>query len=138
MTIGGSVIVKAHAAANQSVQATIAAAPVPPSPLPSEATAHASNTVRAAEKYVVELEQERRNGFDIPKYSRYNFGKDMPAVFAGLRQVDGQILALLKIGEEIFVEPVDKRTARSLKRTAIGQHIALKAFGVIKTKGRSR
>jgi hypothetical protein len=130
--------VKPRAAGNLPVQATITAPPAPPSPLPSEATASPTNAVRAAEKYVVEREQERRNGFDIPKFSRYNFGKVMPAVFAGLRQVDGQILALLKIGEEIFVEPVDERTARNLERTAIGQHIELKAFGVIKTKGRSR
>lgn len=62
----------------------------------------------------------------------------MSAVFAGMRQIDGHALALLKIGEEIFVQPVDESTTRRLKRIAVGQHIVVKAQGVIKTKGRSR
>lgn len=104
----------------------------------ADETARLSGAARAAEHYVIEREQKRRNGFDIPKHSRYNFANEMSAVFAGIRQIDGQALALLKIGEVIFVQPVDESTARRLKRIAIGQQIVVKALGAIKTKGRSR
>jgi hypothetical protein len=97
-----------------------------------------SSAPRAAEKYVIEREQKRCNGFDIPKHSRYNFSKEMPSTFAGIRRVDGQALALLKIGDEIFVQPVDESTVRKLKHMALGQQIIVKAHGVLKTKGRRR
>lgn len=116
-------------------------ATVPFAELPRMVTRQAplvSPAEQAAEKYVIEREQKRCNGFDITKHSRYNFSKEMSAVFAGMRQVEGQHLALLKISDEIFVKPVDESTARRLKRLAVGQHIVVKTQGVIKTKGRGR
>jgi hypothetical protein len=93
---------------------------------------------RAAEKYVLEREQKRCNGFDIPKHSRYNFGKEFAAGFGGIRQIDGQALVLLKVSDEIVVKPIDESTARRLRRIPLGQQIAVQAHGAIKTKGRSR
>lgn len=116
-------------------------APVAVAEVPHTFAKHASllsPAEQAAEKYVIEREQKRCNGFDITKHSRYNFSKEMSAVFAGMRQVDGQQLALLKISEEIFVKPVDESTARRLKRLALGQEIVVKTQGVIRTKGRGR
>ncbi|MES3021661.1 MAG: TraI/MobA(P) family conjugative relaxase [Pseudomonadota bacterium] len=92
----------------------------------------------AADKYITEREQKRLNGFDIKKHSRYSFHKDASAAHAGTRQIDGQALALLDMGKEIMVLPVDDATARRLKRVAIGQTLSLTANGAIKTKGRSR
>jgi hypothetical protein len=61
------------------------------------------------------------------------------ATFAGIRQVEGQSLALLKRGEEVMVLPVDEPTARRLKRLAVGDAITVTPQGSIKTtKGRSR
>jgi len=76
--------------------------------------------------------------FDIPKHARYNQGNDGAAAFAGIRQVEGQTLALLKHGEEVMVLPVDDATARRLKRVAVGEVVTVTPKGSIKTKGRSR
>ncbi|OQW86274.1 MAG: conjugal transfer protein TraI [Rhodoferax ferrireducens] len=94
----------------------------------------------AADKYIAEREATRLKVFDIPKHSRYNQGNDGAAAFtfAGVRQVEGQALALLKRGDEIKVLPVDEATARRLKRVAVGEAVAVTAKGSIKTKGRSR
>ena len=69
---------------------------------------------------------------------RYNFFNDGTLDYAGIRQIEGQALALLKVGEDIMVLPVDDATARRLKRMAVGQKLGVTAKGVIKTKGRSR
>ncbi|WP_017879689.1 TraI/MobA(P) family conjugative relaxase [Janthinobacterium sp. CG3] len=92
----------------------------------------------AADKYIAEREQKRAKVFDIPKHIRYNFTNDATVLFGGLRQIDGQALALLKQGEEVIVLPVDDATARRLKRVTVGEQIGVTAKGAIKTKGRSR
>jgi hypothetical protein len=92
----------------------------------------------AADTYITEREQKRSKGFDIPKHTRYTFTKDGAVEYAGIRQIEGQPLALLKLGEEIMVLPVDAATAKRLKRMAVGQQVGLTAKGAIKTKGRGR
>jgi hypothetical protein len=91
----------------------------------------------AADKYIVEREQKRLNGFDIPKHVRYH-EHDGSAAFAGMREVDGQKLVLLKKGEEVMVLPIIEATARRLKRLVVGDAVAMTPRGFIKTKGRSR
>ena len=97
-----------------------------------------TSAAKAADKYVIEREQKRCNGFDITKHARYTFTQEMSVEYAGIRRIDGQALALLKAGNEILVFPVDDATARRLKRISLGQQIEVSAKGVIKTKGRSR
>ena len=92
----------------------------------------------AADSYIAEREKTRLKVLDIPKHTRYNDDKDGVAAFAGLRQVEGQLLALLKRSEEIMVLPIDDATARRLKRIAVGESVTVTANGSIKTKGRSR
>ena len=92
----------------------------------------------AADQYIDEREKKRSIGFDIPKHVRYNFFNEGTLDYAGIRQIEGQTLALLKVGEDIMVLPVDDATARRLKRMAVGQKLGVTAKGVIKTKGRSR
>jgi hypothetical protein len=92
----------------------------------------------SADKYIAEREAKRLNSFDIPKHSRYTYGNDGAAVFAGIRQIEGQALALLKRGEEVMVLPIDDATARRLKRVAVGEAVTVTQKGSIKTKGRSR
>lgn len=91
----------------------------------------------AINKYIAERETKRQTIIDIPEHIRYVKDNDGEAVFAGIRQIDGETLALLKSGEKIMVLAVDEATARRLKRVAIGGTIAV-TNGSIKTKGRSR
>lgn len=97
-----------------------------------------SPQLRAAEKYVIEREQKRVNGFDIPKHKLYTFSEDTSAEFVGLRRIDAQALALLRLGDGIAVLPVDEATAQRLKRVPRGQTVTVTVKGGVKTKGRSR
>jgi len=102
---------------------------------------HTSSKTRqlsAAEKYVIEREQKRVNGFDIPKHKLYTFSEDISAEFVGLRRIDAQALALLRLGDGIAVLPVDDATAQRLKRLPRGQTVTVTAAGTVKRKGRSR
>lgn len=92
----------------------------------------------AADKYIAEREGKRLKNFDIPKHYRYTDGQNGSAIFAGVRQVEGQLLALLKQGEGILVLPIDEPTARRLKRLAVGDALTVTSLGFIETKGRSR
>lgn len=129
----------------KAVRARQSGLSVQKAPAPSEPGKSASHPGKvtaspnlAAEKYILEREQKRSKGLEIPKHARYTFSMDVSAIYAGLRRIDGQALALLKAGEEILVLPVDEATARRLKRLVLGQQIEASAKGVIKTKGRSR
>ena len=92
----------------------------------------------AADKYITEREKKRARGLHIQKHVQYIFSNDGSAEFAGIREIEGQALALLKLGEEIMVLPVDNATAKRLRRVEVGQRVDLTTKGTIKTKGRSR
>ena len=90
------------------------------------------------DKYIAEREGKRLKGFDIPKHSRYTDG-DGALSFAGMRNVEGQDLALVRRGDDVMVMPIDQATARRLKRIAIGDAVSITPKGSIKaSKGRSR
>jgi Relaxase/Mobilisation nuclease domain/Large polyvalent protein-associated domain 7 len=91
----------------------------------------------AADKYIAEREAKRLLLYDIPKHTRYH-GSAEVSFFGGLRQVDGQALALLKDSDQIMVLPIDGATERRLKRIAVGDCVTVTPNGTIKTKGRSR
>ena len=91
----------------------------------------------AADKYIAEREDKRLLLYDIPKHTRYH-SPDGSSVFAGLRHIDGQSLALLKDSDQIMVLPIDGATERRLKRIAVGDCVTVTSNGTIKTKGRSR
>ncbi|HGM5822040.1 TPA: TraI/MobA(P) family conjugative relaxase [Serratia marcescens] len=94
--------------------------------------------VKAMDKYIAEREGKRLKGFDIPKHSRYTAG-DGALSFAGMRNVEGQTLALVKRGDDVLVMPIDQATANRLKRIAVGDAVSITPKGSIKTsKGRSR
>jgi hypothetical protein len=92
----------------------------------------------AADKYIAERETKRLKEFDIPKHSRYNYNLIGAVAFAGIRQVEGHILVLLKRSEEIMVLPIDDATALRLKRVAVGDVVTVTPKGAIKTKGKKR
>ena len=93
--------------------------------------------MQAAVKNLAEQTENRLRIFDIKKKSRYAPGQDN-AIFAGIGQVEGHWMALLKRGEELMALPVDEPTAVRLKRMALGSAIAVTPQGAIKAKGRSR
>lgn len=93
--------------------------------------------VTAADKYIAEREKKRLSYHDILKHSRYD-GQDGVS-YAGTRNVEGHMLALLKKGDEILVLPIDQATAQRLKRVAVGDPVSVTSLGSIKmSKGRGR
>lgn len=93
---------------------------------------------QAADRYIAEREAKRQKGFDIPKHCRYT-GCEGVLTFQGLRNIDGQVLALLRRGDEVMVMPVDTVTARYVRRIAVGDAVSITSQGLIKTaKGRGR
>jgi len=97
-----------------------------------------SKQVAAADRYIAEREEKRLKSFDIPKHTRYT-GQNCSISYAGIRNIEGQTLALLKHGDEIMVLPVDQATAQRMKRVTIGDPVTVTALGSIKTsKGRGR
>jgi len=93
---------------------------------------------QAAQQYVAEREDKRTKSFDIPKHRLYNGSDDGPATFAGIRQIQGQAMALLKRGDEVLVLPVNEATARRMKRMKLGDPVTATAKGAVKAKGKSR
>jgi hypothetical protein len=91
----------------------------------------------AANKYVAEREAKRTEGFDITKHSSYNGESIREATYSGVRNVDGQHLALVKHADQIAVVPVDEKTAQRLSRMKLGEPLSVSG-GSIKKRGRSR
>lgn len=95
-------------------------------------------TLQAADKYIAERELKRQKLADIPKHRRYNKNDEGPVQFAGIRQIDGELLALLKRDDFVVVLPIDSDTAHRMKRLSIGEVVKLTARGTIVSRGRSR
>jgi hypothetical protein len=93
---------------------------------------------KAADQYIHEREQKRKNIFDILIHRRYNDSDAGVSAFAGVRRIDGQSLALLQRDNEILVMPVDEKTAHRLSRLSLGSLVTCAGMGLIKLKGRSR
>lgn len=92
----------------------------------------------AMDKYIAEREGKRLICYDIPNHCRYN-GKNDTLAFAGVRNVDGQSLALLKGEDSIMVLPIDPATARRLSRISLGEPVSVTPGGSLKTsQGRRR
>ncbi|MBS0513644.1 MAG: relaxase/mobilization nuclease domain-containing protein [Proteobacteria bacterium] len=98
----------------------------------------------AAVRYIAEREEKRQKGIDIPKYALYD-GRAGVILFAGLRTVDGQPLALLRPGDAaagaeggahvVLVLPVDAATARRLSRVSRGDAVSVTRHGTIQRSG---
>ncbi|MGJ0637223.1 TraI/MobA(P) family conjugative relaxase [Xenorhabdus bovienii] len=91
----------------------------------------------AADKYINEREAKRLKKFDIMKHCRY-YDYNGAASFAGIRNVDGEVLALLKCDEKIMVMPIDEKDLSRIKRLSVGDEVVITGKGKIKSKGRSR
>lgn len=89
-------------------------------------------------KYIEERESKRLKGIDIPKHTRYNPILKDSFIFAGVRNIDGEFLALLKSGDEIRVMRIDDATSRRLRRLKLGDLIEVSPKGLTKPRTRSR
>ncbi len=90
----------------------------------------------AADKYIAEREAKRSQGFDISKHIPYNSSSGELA-FAGVRNVEGHTLVLLKQGTDtVMVAPVDAATAQRLSRLKIGDPVSVTARGALRTTGK--
>ena len=92
-----------------------------------------------AEKYIAERTAKRSQGIDIPPHVLADpRTHDGPLAFAGVREIDGNRLALLKCQDVILVLPIDAPTAQRLTRVKVGDSVTMTPTGSLRTKGRSR
>lgn len=91
----------------------------------------------AVEAFLLEREQTRPGLSDISKFERYD-GVKGKAIFAGLHDAGGHMVALLERGDVTMVLPVSERAARRLRKLSPGDAVTVTPNGVIKTKGRTR
>lgn len=92
----------------------------------------------ARDSYIAERELKRQTIKDILKHRPYQQGDEGLVKFAGIRQVEGHSLALLKQDEQIIVQPIDTATAQRMKRLKVGDSVTLTSKGLIVARGRSR
>jgi hypothetical protein len=92
---------------------------------------------RAADKYIAERNTKRQIGMDIPEHRLFS-GEHGPLIFAGIRQVEGQRLILVRDGDDMLVLPTDARNAARAGKLAIGAKIDIASDGAVKSRGRSR
>jgi hypothetical protein len=86
------------------------------------------------QKYIDERNNKRAGGFDIMKHRRFEAKDAGVRVFAGLRKVDGDAVALFSSGEEILALPINAATASRLQRQRLGQDVEVKADGSCQVK----
>lgn len=92
----------------------------------------------AADKYICEREEKRAKIFDIPKHRRC-CSKDVgEIIYAGIRNIGNQFLALFKSNEEVLVLPIDDMTAKRLRHISLGTVVNVTESGSIKKIGRGR
>lgn len=102
--------------------------PAPSSPPPAD----------PAGRYINERNSKRATHTDIPEHRRHSSADVGPVQFAGVREVDGHSLALLRVGSQIAVVPVTQYAASRLKTTPLGGTVHLHRNGEVRLKPRSR
>ena len=89
-----------------------------------------------AKSYIAEREQKRQNGLDISNHTLYK-GKDGEYQYAGIRTLEGHVLALLKDDSDtVQVMAVNKATGYRLKRLKIGDSVSVENGTVYTSKAK--
>ena len=86
-----------------------------------------------ADQYIAEREEKRQRGLDIEMHSRYTFGSET-TTFQGIRNVDGQPLALLKRSKTIMVTPISEAAVLRLSKMGIGTEVKMSTIGPVRAK----
>ena len=89
----------------------------------------------AARKYIEERNQKRSMLIDIAEHRPFSSMDAGDHLFRGLREVDGERLALFEKEKQILVLPIDQVTAARLKRLHLGDPVSVTAAGRIQVKG---
>ena len=97
-----------------------------------------SQVSAAADKYIAERELTRQKISNILQHRRYHPNDEGSTQYVGMRQVDGEMLVLLKYEEQIVVLQIDTATARRVKRLSVGEVVTITSKGIVAPKGRSR
>jgi hypothetical protein len=92
----------------------------------------------AADKYISERAEKRAQGLAVAKHKRYESSANESAVYAGLRRIDGQCLALLRHADDVMVLPIEESTAQRIKHMPVGTAVSVTPQGSVKSKGRGR
>lgn len=92
----------------------------------------------AASKYIEERNRKRDRISDIVEHRLYSSLDAGDISFRGLRELDGERLALFEKEKQILVLPIDQSTAERLKRLHLGDPVSVTEEGMIQVrKGRS-
>lgn len=97
-----------------------------------------NNRCDGVDQYIAERELKRQKIVDIPLHRRYRASDKGSVLFSGIRQVNGQFMALFKRNAEIVVLPIDSKTALKMKKLSIGAPVHLTGRGTVTMKQRSR
>ncbi len=88
----------------------------------------------AARKYIEERNQKRSMLLDIAEHRPFSSMDAGDHLFRGLREVDGEGLALFEKEKQILVLPIDHLTAARLKRLHLGDPVSVTPAGKIQVK----
>jgi hypothetical protein len=89
----------------------------------------------AARKYIEERNRKREKITDIAEHRPYTSMDAGEAMFRGLRELDGESLALFEKKKQILVLPIDQSTGARLKRLHLGEPVSVTTEGKIQVKG---
>ena len=89
----------------------------------------------AARKYIEERNRKREKIADIAEHRPYTSMDAGDVMFRGLREVDGEGLALFEKEKQILVLPIDQSTGVRLKRLHLGDPVSVTTEGKIQVKG---
>jgi len=92
----------------------------------------------AVDKYITERNSKRGTIPAIPEHKPYAASHAGIVHYAGLREVDGQALALLRKDDLILVLAVSASTVARLRRLRVGDEVTVTAGGSVRARGRSR
>jgi len=93
----------------------------------------------AAGRYIDERNQKRDRGIeDIMPHRRFTEGDAGKHSFAGLREIEGHTLMLLKTPTETLVLPIEDKTIARTQRMEIGKMIDVDSLGIVRGLGLGR
>lgn len=114
---------------------------IPKNPEPAQENERLTHSLAPIDKYIAERQEKIDKKFDILNHRKYNPSDSGVMLFRGIRNIDGQALALFqpKEVEEILVMSVTPYVSRRLSSVKLGSEVKVTPTGQIRpVKGRHR
>lgn len=114
---------------------------IPKNPEPAQENERLTPSLAPIDKYIAERQEKIDKKFDILNHRKYNPSDSGVMLFRGIRNIDGQALALFqpKEVEEILVMSVTPYVSRRLSSVKLGSEVKVTPTGQIRpVKGRHR